>query len=72
MCTQSIKPIRWQDKRMKAISRIVNKKNYLTEYYIEEYYLNAIDSYELTAYMEDNDFNMEIYSPQNLSNENNE
>jgi hypothetical protein len=28
----------WQDKRMKAISRIVNKKNYLTEYYIEEYY----------------------------------
>ena len=38
MCTQSIKPIRWQDKRMKAISRIVNKKNYLTEYYIEEYY----------------------------------
>lgn len=40
--------------------------------YIEEYYLNAIDSYELTAYMEDNDFNMEIYSPQNLSNENNE
>jgi hypothetical protein len=38
MCTQSIKPTRWQDKRMKAISRIVNKKNYLTEYYIEEYY----------------------------------
>jgi hypothetical protein len=28
----------WQDKRIKAISRIVNKKNYLTEYYIEEYY----------------------------------
>ena len=38
MFIQSIKNIRWQDKRMKAISRIVNKKNYLTEYYAEEYY----------------------------------
>lgn len=38
MFIQSIKNIRWQDKRMKAISRIVNKKNYLTEYYVEEYY----------------------------------
>ena len=38
MFIQSIKNIRWQDKRMKAISRIVNKKKYLTEYYVEEYY----------------------------------
>ena len=38
MFIQLIKNIRWQDKRMKAISRIVNKKNYLTEYYVEEYY----------------------------------
>jgi hypothetical protein len=47
MCTQSIKPIRWQDKRMKAMDRALFKKK-LPHWYLIDEYVRVSNSLALT------------------------
>ena len=37
MYIRSIKTTTWQDKRIKAMNRVIGKNKYKHEYYIEEY-----------------------------------